>query len=77
MMDWQRIPEPHLADQSCEVFDGRLHVTCREGETGINLTRYLLGGEWADQEGRTTVTHSTFLPPTHWLKTPPVPLLRS
>lgn len=45
--------------------------TYRAGESKPNLTMCLLRcigdePEWVDRHGRTTVTHSTFLPPTHW-----------
>jgi len=58
-----------------EVGDGTpLHVwleTKREGEDGSSecFARIIeVGGqvEWIDRQGYTTVTHSTFLPPTHW-----------
>lgn len=43
--------------------------TWRRGEHGENVC-LMRGGpgeaEWVDRYGRTTVTHSTFLPPTHW-----------
>lgn len=46
-----------------------LHVK-HEAETGENVcfVRQFPGEEreWIDCEGRTTVTHSTFLAPTHW-----------
>ena len=52
-------------------------LTCRAGERGVNLcfARCIDGGdvEWVDKEGRTTVTHSTFARPTHWMPLPPAP----
>lgn len=45
--------------------------TRREGEKGTNICSLRRGDgfdEWVEmgRYGRTTVTHSTFLPPTHW-----------
>ncbi len=46
--------------------------TRREGEVGENvcLARIMFLGdepEWVEKDGgRTTITHSTFAPPTHW-----------
>jgi hypothetical protein len=45
--------------------------TKREGEAGTNecFCRIMAIGdepEWIDRDGATTVTHSTFAPPTHW-----------
>ena len=46
--------------------------TRREGEDGVNVccARIMCLGddvEWVEKEsGRTTITHSTFAPPTHW-----------
>lgn len=45
--------------------------TCRGTDAGTNEAMCLLRAigdelEWVDRDGRTTVTHSTFLPPTHW-----------
>lgn len=42
-------------------------VTCREGEDGINLCMMSEDGEWHDSAGRSTVTHHSFAPPTHWI----------
>lgn len=45
-------------------------ATKREDEVGGNrcFKRVWPDGEveWVDQEGRTTVTHQSFAPPTHW-----------
>jgi hypothetical protein len=43
------------------------------GEAGDNVSMRLNDGEWADKDGRTTVTHSTFLAPTHWAPLPEQP----
>lgn len=51
---------------------GRWIETMREGEGGTNVcmaTIYYIGEdpEWSEREGgRTTVTHHSFAPPTHW-----------
>lgn len=53
--------------------------TKREGEDGENVCMYRVWpdcGEWEwieRGEGRTTVTHHSFAPPTHWmpLREPP------
>ena len=56
---------------------GKWLLTAREGEGGCNLCiyRHFEGEdrEWIDQAGRTTITHSTFLPPTHWRYCPAAP----
>ncbi len=44
--------------------------TRREGESGENVSMLVHGDEWVDREGRTTVTHSTFAAPTHWMPLP-------
>lgn len=46
-------------------------ATQREGEDGENVCflRDVPGHtdlEWVDREGRTTITHHSFAPPTHW-----------
>lgn len=46
---------------------GGWYVTARMGERGWNITMRLTPDEWSDSEGRTTVTHSTFAKPTHFL----------
>lgn len=46
---------------------GGWYVTAREGEGGVNITQRIRDDEWVDGDGATTVTHSTFLPPTHYL----------
>lgn len=46
---------------------GEWYVTMRLGESGYNITKRIHYNEWTDLDGRTTVTHSTFLPPTHFL----------
>lgn len=46
---------------------GGWFVTAREGEKGLNITQRIREDEWADGDGATTITHSTFLPPTHYL----------
>jgi len=50
--------------------EGRWLRTKREGEQGENVTmlmrRWDGEEEWCDRMGRTTTTHSTFLPPTYW-----------
>ena len=56
--------------------DGQWIVTARMGENGFNLTKKIYDAdddpEWVNMRGQTTVTHSTFLPPTHWRPiTPP------
>ncbi len=48
-------------------------LTYRKGESRASMACYLGDGEWGDAEGRTTVTHSTFLPPTHWAYLPEPP----
>ena len=45
--------------------------TKREGERGENICFRRSGrlngnDEWIDKQGRTTITHTTFAPPTHW-----------
>lgn len=30
--------------------------------------------EWIAEDGRTTVTHRTYPPPTHWTSVPPLPM---
>jgi len=51
--------------------------TKREGEPYYNISMYreCIGEEWEwiDLGGRTTVTHRTFLPPTHWMPLPEPP----
>ncbi len=42
-------------------------VTCREGERYASIASTPDGEEWCATDGRTTVTHHTYLPPTHWL----------
>lgn len=46
---------------------GGWYLTHREGEDGCNIVQRIQEDEWADCDGATTVTHSTFLPPTHYL----------
>lgn len=46
---------------------GGWYLTYREGEDGCNIVQRIQPDEWADCDGATTVTHSTFLPPTHYL----------
>lgn len=51
--------------------------TKRVGEAGENVSKKVVHVhpehcpepeiEWVDREGRTTVTHHSFLPPTHWM----------
>lgn len=52
------------------------YVTHRKGEKGFNWCFYrALPGEeweWIDSAGRTTVTHSTFIPPTHFFDLSPL-----
>lgn len=53
-------------------------ITCRAGEKGINrcirVKRPGEPDEFIASDGRTTVAHSTFLPPTHFLCIcPPIP----
>ena len=48
-------------------------LTYRKGESRASMACHLGDGEWSDAEGRTTVTHSTFLPPTHWAYLPEPP----
>jgi hypothetical protein len=69
--DW--LPIPKTVDTSKPPFDGRTYPTCRVGERGLNYCHYIADGEWVDQSGRTTVTHSTFLPPTHFFMLPEPP----
>ena len=43
--------------------------TMRSSECGENIALLAKhGDEWVDRFGRTTITHSTFLAPTHWIK---------
>lgn len=61
-----------------EAPDGMWVPTWREGEkhTSIASKRAWLDGddEWCAPNGKTTVTHSTYLPPTHYFRVPPPPL---
>ncbi|MCW1844205.1 hypothetical protein [Prosthecomicrobium hirschii] len=51
--------------------------TKRAGEAGENVSKKVVHvhpehcpepqTEWVDREGRTTVTHHSFLAPTHWM----------
>lgn len=56
------------------------HRTYRLGEDGATWshcwTDKFGDREWSDPQGRTTVTHGTYAPPTHYLavKAPPLPL---
>jgi hypothetical protein len=45
---------------------GGWYVTRHDSEIGFNVTQRISETEWCDVEGRTTVTHSTFLPPTKY-----------
>lgn len=51
--------------------------TLREGEDGENVCMYRVWPdgewEWIDRDGRTTITHHTFLAPTHWMSLPEPP----
>lgn len=55
--------------------------TRREGEEGENITAWRWDDpfdpsdrEWIEKDtGRTTVTHSTFAAPTHWMPLPEPP----
>jgi len=59
--------------------EGHWLITHRSGERGYNITALRVSPdgdrEWVDTAGRTTVTHSTFGPPTHFLSgvVPPAP----
>lgn len=47
-------------------------LTCRRGERGVNLCHRICGDEWVESStGVTTVTHSTFAEPTHFLRIAP------
>lgn len=46
---------------------GGWYITHRLHEDGYNLSERIQDDEWADCHGATTVTHSTLLPPTHFL----------
>lgn len=48
-------------------------LTCRAGEKRANICALGDEGEWFSVSGVTTVTHSTFLPPTHWMPLPSPP----
>ena len=58
-MEWQPI---ETAPEFVNVY------TCRKGERGVNIC-WRRGDEWVEAawQGRTTVTHHSFLPPTHWM----------
>lgn len=57
--------------------------TKRAGEAGENVLKKVVlihpeycpepETEWIDREGRTTVTHHSFLAPTHWMPLPEPP----
>jgi len=57
------------------------HKTYRLGEarTSVSLLRIWPGGdrEWIAPDGRTTVTHSTYAAPTHYLVAPALPAIRA
>lgn len=65
--------KPEWKPVSCAPFGVWLR-TKRQGENGENVCAKRRGPnpgdepEWIEQppHGRTTITHSTFLPPTHW-----------
>lgn len=51
-------------------------LTCREGEKRPNICIRSEDWTWFDREGRSTVTHSAFLPPTHYMPLPVPPAAR-
>lgn len=51
-------------------------LTRRSDEDGYNITQRISDDEWCDLDGATTVTHSTLLPPTHYLPATEAPLRR-
>jgi len=46
---------------------GRWLLTWREGEDDWSRAMRVDEGEWTAPDGRTTATHSTYLPPTHFI----------
>jgi len=65
--------------------EGKMLVTYREGEseiTAASVVRENHRGEaaeiWGARDGRDTITHGSYAPPTHWLcECPPLPALKS
>lgn len=56
-----------------EAPEGVWLPTWREGEKRTSVAMKVTGDEWCAPDGRTTVTHSTYLPPTHFLPIPTPP----
>ena len=81
MSNWNR-RAPVAGWQPIETAPSNTRIlTCRAGESGVNICHllhdpeHLPEGEWVEsQTGRTTVTHHSFAPPTHWMPLPAAPV---